>query len=282
MKYFIPTFLFLVLSNLFLVSCSNKNNLEDEKDWTYSYQLEKGRYLTKSTDSSFLSVDLPIIEPMLLADSSLLSKDTLWYIYVNKPIVLFKNNNPKNRGDVAGILKSSTMVIKSDIYKKHIFIDSPDAPMSYDQWFSYLNNDSTYFSKYKLTYDTWHEVVINNQKYYTDYDLFDFLEYHVYIPSQKQIMCIASQSTIYDGVYNNGSRSDYVVFVLQQTPSGWEEIFRSEKLHLNVYDEEYSFFDGSIPIHITEKENYFEIALEGLFKIYWNGSASDVIYDSSN
>lgn len=250
-----------------------EDNLQIDSVYSNSYEtrIEKGIYHNKSSDQSFISDNLPIIESTILSDTSLLWDYVYEYIAIDKPIVLFKNKDPKTKNDVAGILKTSTMVKCTNVFRNHIYIDSPDAPMTYHEWFSFINKDSTYFDKYgtTITYDVWSEIEINGKKYYTDWNLHNGIEYHTYIPSKNQILCIASQSSHWDGVYDEGPSINYVVFVLDQTPQGWIQTYRSETLNLNIYDEEYSIFN--LPVIVTDNKDYFELKLKDYLKIGWDG-----------
>lgn len=129
------------------------------------HSLKNGVYDSKSQDKRYISSTTNQIDPFILSDTSMLANPKLMYLAIDDSIVLFNNMNPMTMGDVAGTLKKSTLVEVDTIFYNNIYINSPDAPMSWDEFSELINNDSTYY-KYKPTYDVWYAIKINGKKLY--------------------------------------------------------------------------------------------------------------------
>lgn len=247
-------------------------NIESEK-----YRIiQKGKYQPKSTDTKFIEGQNKEIETFLVTSRSFVESPACMYLANDAPIALFRNMNPKTTEDVAGILKNSTLVEVDSVFYNAVFIDSEEAPMSFEKWYELLDKDSTFFESKPLTYDVWYAIKINGKKYYTDYKLHNYIEYRAYIPFREQIFLICSQGTGYDGGYDRGYPDFYEVVVLEKPElqeNKWKQIYRSPKLDMNNEGiDEYGISDylTSEPIVMGPGDDLV-INFGNFGKLIWNG-----------
>lgn len=242
----------------------------------YNQKIEKGTYNTKSEDPTFIASSKNKIEGMVLKDTALINGNSLMYLAIDKPIVLFSKTGAVTSADVAGILNTSTLVDVDTVFYSATYVDSKDAPMTFDQWNDLISKDEDYSVKYPLSYNVWYAININNKKYYTDYKLHDFIEYNVYIPSKNQILLVCSQSTGYNGDYDLGYPDFYYVVVLQGDKDGWKQIYRSQKLDLNDGGSNEYGLSQLYPREVAKKGDNIEINFADYFTITWNGKTIKV------
>lgn len=261
-------------------SLYTKDYSEDLKEtieaiFSSSYQtIKKGEYTTKSTSKEYSQSTVNIIEGHLLNDTSFLSTYRCMYLANEEPIALFKNMHPDSKEDVAGIFGGGSLVEADTIFYNAIYINSDKAPMTLEEWYSYLDNGTLEFGQPPLTYDVWYALKINGERYYTDYKVHNYIEYKQYLKAKDQILLICSQGTGYDGGYANGYPDLYEVVVLGRKDNRWSPIYRSPKLDLNNGgSDEFGIYEYFFPhAPYTDDNNNFIMDFEDLCKLTWNGS----------
>lgn len=237
--------------------------------------IQRGKYQPKSIDKKYVSSQYNIIEPFRLKDISFIESTKCMYLANDEPVALFKNRNPKKQSDVAGILQSSTLVDVDTVFYNAVYIDSDKAPMSFEEWYSHIEEDSSVFLKKPLTYDVWYAVNINGKKYYTDYKLHNYIEYKDHIAQKEQVLLICSQGTGYDGGYDRGYPDFYEVVVLGKSDkaNGWKHTYRSQRLDLNNGGaDEYGLNDYFMENKPSlDSDGNYVINLGELCKLIWTG-----------
>jgi len=262
----------------------------DEYPFTYysdNYSMiQRGIYKPKSTDKEYIRAPDNIINSYLVPDTAFIKGKRCMYIANDEPIALFDKKNPQSKEDVAGIFNGGSLVLVDTVFYNAVYINSDKAPMTFNEWYSFMDNKSLEFDNPPLTYDVWYAIRINGKKYYTDYKLHNYIEFHSYIPSMNQILLICSQATGYDGGYDIGYPDFYEVAVLGKSGHGWKQFYRSQKLDLNNGGvDEYGigeYFVSDESWTGLDKQGNFVIKLDNLCKMIWDGKKLSVNWYNNN
>lgn len=252
------------------------------------HTIQKGTYIPKSIGKQYTESTQNVIEGYRLKDTTLIKKDCCMYLANDEPIALFSNKSPKSKDDVAGIFKGGSLVIVDTVYYNTVYINSDKAPMSFEKWYSLMDDKTLQFDNPALTYDVWHAIRINGKKYYTDYKIHNYIEYSTYISTKNQILLIASQATGYDGGYDVGYPDFYEIAVLEKSSEDntWIQVFRSPKLDLNNGGiDEYGigeYFVSDESWTKTDSQGNFVIKLDNLCEMIWNGKELSINWDKKN
>ncbi|KYG82311.1 hypothetical protein [Roseivirga echinicomitans] len=190
---------------LLFISAQLLAQIQTERVYDEEYgEFISGVYTLKSTDSSYFSTDLKVIEPEITLNQT----DRTEYLVVGEqPIVLFKNSSPQGKEDIAGVLMKSSFIETITSHRKRVLRD--------------------FTKKWSITHEVWSEVVINGQTYYTDIKLHDFLGYNFSFSAQKQTLTFVAKRSGYDGNYDTGYPENWHFIVLDEKK---EIIFDSGEL----------------------------------------------------
>ncbi|MEQ9423250.1 MAG: hypothetical protein RJQ09_02445 [Cyclobacteriaceae bacterium] len=158
-------------------------------DW---FEIKKGQYLHRSTDSTLLSVAENFIEPQLATEDL---GDRLRYLSVSNNIALFNKDNPGSEKDISGVLDRSSIInlIHTD-YKQ-----------------TFQNPDTSW----RYSWEVWHKLEINGKEYYTDLRIQHILTTYD-LPHFNQVVVLTAEDTGYDNFYDLGYPEHFNFLVFEK------------------------------------------------------------------
>lgn len=222
------------------MATTEKPVLFDVENWDII--VPDGKYFNRSIDKELIGLAEDEIPNQILNDTALLNDSHCAYLANDEPIALFKRFYPKGKEDIAGVLKSSSLIYIDTIFLNE---ENPD--------------------------DAWYAIRINGRRYYTDYAPHEYIDYKTYIPSKEQILILFAQETD-----QRCSYPDFFEFLVFEKPeaneTAWKQVYRSTKMHL--YTEEHAYerpYDESS--YTIEGDNVKMSVLYYPWWLIWNGNS---------
>ncbi|MEO9476797.1 MAG: hypothetical protein ABJG41_14740 [Cyclobacteriaceae bacterium] len=227
------------------VSTSFGQTIKQSPNW---FEIIEGAYKLRSLSNDFITPNE--IEPQLQLKA--ISKNTAYLVTPGTGLTLFKSNNPTSKTDVAGQLRSNSLIELLEIDYRKTFQD-PD-------------------TTWKVTHEVWYKFKINGRVLYTDFKIHN-LTIKKRLTKLNQVIAIASQDTGYDNYYDVGYPEYFHFLAFNNTNVGLTLEFDSKELDLECNcefwePESETYYwkeleNGSLFIKLTGIEDTYEAT--------WNG-----------